>query len=143
MTAPITAPITGQDLGIAAAATRQLFDDLLADAGSDFEEWVTLLTLSQRPEPIERAALRTNLGQLLSIAEPTADRLISRTAARGYVSSGDAVALTAAGEQTFQQLRASVGDLAATLYGDFAPADLETAGRVIRKVAQRAKALAS
>jgi DNA-binding MarR family transcriptional regulator len=143
MTAPITAPITGQDLGVAAAATRRLFDNLLADAGSDFEEWVTLLTLSQRPEAIERAALRTTLGQLLSIAEPTADRLISRTAARGYVSAGDGVSVTAQGEQTLQQLRTSTGELTATLYRDFAPADLETAGRVIREVAQRAKALAS
>jgi DNA-binding MarR family transcriptional regulator len=139
-----TPPVTGQDLGMAQNATRALLDDLLARSGTDFPEWLVLRMISQQGAAA-RDALRDGLAAGLALHPTAAERLLERTAARGYVRPDPQtghVGLTAAGAQRYQGLNDAVNGLTAQLYGDLDPADLAATGRVVREVTRRARTLA-
>lgn len=136
------APVTGQDIGMAQNATRVLLDDLLADAGTDFEEWVVLRLISQNGGQIGRIALADTLAGALTLAAAPVERLIRRTAARGLIHQVvEGYTFTNLGAEAYLRLSDAVGQLTAKLYGDFDQADLATTGRVLREVARKATTL--
>jgi hypothetical protein len=137
------APVTGQDIGMAQNATRALLDNLLADAGSDFEEWVVLRLISQNGGKVGPVALAGTLAGALTLADSPVDRLIRRTVARGFIHQVvEGFTFTNLGAETYLRLSNEVGQITAKLYGDFDPADLATTGRVLREVTRRATTLA-
>jgi DNA-binding MarR family transcriptional regulator len=137
------APVTGQDIGMAQNATRVLLDDLLANAGTDFEEWVILRMISQNGGQVGRVVLAETLAGALTLPAAPVERLIRRTAARGLIHQVvEGYALTNLGAERYVRLSDEVGQLTAKLYADFDPADLAITGRVLREVARKATALA-
>lgn len=138
-------PLTGQDINVAASATRALFNIQLDRAGIAFEEWVALRALAA-PGPAQRATVRGRLAELLSVAPATVERLFDGLAARGLVredGSGDAptVDLTPEGRTVFEQVNNGGLAVAAELYGDMDADDLATTKRVLADVTERAKAM--
>jgi DNA-binding MarR family transcriptional regulator len=137
-----TPPVNGQDIGIAAAATRALLEGVLAREGSDFPESVVLRMLSLRGGTSARQDLRDTLAAALAQHPDATDRLLERTAARGYVELDSVhIGLTEAGAARQRALSEAAVALTARLYEGFDPADLATAGLVLREVARRATAL--
>ena len=66
---------------------------------------------------------------------------VRELAASGFVTeSADSVALTAAGRQRHGQIRDRLTEVTGRLFGDFSAADLETAGRVLAIITERANA---
>jgi DNA-binding MarR family transcriptional regulator len=126
-------------------ATRALLDDLLARSGTDFPEWLVLRLLSQQGAAITREALRDGLAAGLVLHTTAAERLLERTAARGYVRQNPQttdIGLTEAGSERYRGLSDAVAQLTARLYADLDPADLAATGRVLREVTRRATTLA-
>jgi hypothetical protein len=143
MTTPLpTGPtFSGQDIGVAAAATRALLDGLLARAGTDFPAWVALRRLSQ-PGPAPTVdELRRDLINLLTIDATSAALIVERLAARGWTApNGAAVTLTPEGTAFHRRLVEQTGQLTGELYQGIDAADLAAAKRVLGEVTQRANA---
>lgn len=143
MTTPLpTGPtFSGQDIGMAAAATRALLDGLLARAGTDFPAWVALRRLAQ-PGPAPTVdELRRDLANLLTADATTVALVVERLAARGWtVQDGPAVTLSPEGVAFHQGLVDETVQLTGELYRGIDTADLAAAKRVLGEVAQRANA---
>jgi hypothetical protein len=143
MTTPLpTGPaFSGQDIGMAAAATRALLDGLLARAGTDFPAWVALRRLAQ-PGPAPTVdELRRDLANLLTADATTVALVVERLAARGWtVQDGPAVTLSPDGVAFHQGLVAETARLTGELYRGIDTADLAAAKRVLGEVTQRANA---
>jgi DNA-binding MarR family transcriptional regulator len=143
MTTPLPSGpgFSGQDLGMAAAATRALFDSLLARAGTDFPAWVALRRLAQPGPAPTLDALRRDLAGLLTADLTSVTLLIDRLAARGWtVLDGSAVTLSPDGVAFHRRLVGEIGELTGELYRGIEPADLDAAKRVLGVVTQRANA---
>jgi hypothetical protein len=138
MTDTPTPPLTGIDIGVAAQATRALLDELLVAAETTFPEWVTLRTVALAPAPPARDALRHDLASALRVDEGEIETTLAGLARKGLLTGS--VELTADGTARFDRLQAGVQRITAELYGEFDPADLAVAGRVLRQVAERATA---
>jgi DNA-binding MarR family transcriptional regulator len=138
-------PLTGQDINVAANATRALLDVQLDRAGLAFEQWVALRALTA-PGPAERATVRGRLAELLSIPPATVDELLDGLAARGLVREDGtvdtaAVDLTPQGRAAFDQVNDGGLATAAKLYGDMDSGDLATTKRVLADITERARAM--
>jgi hypothetical protein len=143
MTTPLpTGPaFSGQDLGMAAAATRALLDGLLARAGTDFPAWVALRRLAQPGPAPTLDELCRDLATLLTADATSVALVVDRLAARGWtVQEGSAVALSPEGVAFHQGLVEEIGRLTGELYRGIDPADLAAAKRVLGEVTQRANA---
>ncbi|MGI8336097.1 MarR family winged helix-turn-helix transcriptional regulator [Actinomadura scrupuli] len=132
-------PLTGQDIGLAANATRKLLDILLDRTGTTFDEWVALRTLALEGPVIPPAALLPDLAGKLSAGEPAVAALLDRLTARGLVQEG--FALTADGQALFARLRDAVAGVTARMYGDLDAGDLAVTRRVLAQVTERAHRL--
>jgi hypothetical protein len=143
MTTPLpTGPaFSGQDIGVAAAATRALLDGLLARAGTDFPAWVALRRLAQ-PGPAPTVdELRRDLASLLTADATSVALVVERLAARGWtVQEGAAVTLSPDGAAFHRGLVDEVGRLTGELYRGIDAADLAAAKRVLGEVTERANA---
>jgi hypothetical protein len=148
MTSPTAAPqnlVNGQDIGVAARATRSVLDRFLATAGIDFDLWIALRVIDQAGRALPRAELVQTLVTNLGLDPATARLLIERVVALGwYAPSGaDLIGLSQAGVERYASLLAGVGDITAELYGGIDVADLMAAKRVLVEVARRAAARAA
>lgn len=129
-------PLTGQDINIAAAATRSLLDVQLERAGLTFPQYLVLRGLTAQG-PASPAGLSALLAPLPGprtdvVAELTAKALVRPAAP-------DSVELTPQGEELFQRLTRATDEVAAAVYGDLDPGELEVARRVLAEVTQRAQ----
>ncbi len=107
MPAPQTLPL-GLHLNQAARAVRQAFDEALTRAGGSLPVWLVLLNL-KTGQPANQRALAASVG----IGDATLTHHLNAMERDGYVTrTRDAanrrihvVAITAAGEQVFTELR--------------------------------------
>jgi hypothetical protein len=138
---PTGAGFSGQDLGVAAVATRALLDGLLARAGTDFPAWVALRRLAQ-PGPAPTAdELRRDLANLLTADATSAALVVERLAARGWTAQeGPVVTLSPDGVAFHRGLVEEIGRLTGELYRGIDAADLAATKRVLNEVTQRANA---
>lgn len=129
MTTDPAPKLFGQQLGETVAATRIVLDNVLAEAGTDFPRWVTLNSLATAtPLPDD---------------DPTLAAAAEALAGEGFVTRGPSgLALTAAGETRYGELRSLVAATSDRIYAGMPQDDLETARRVLAEVADRARALA-
>jgi DNA-binding MarR family transcriptional regulator len=142
MTAPTAGPVNGQDINVAARATRGVLDRLLADAGCDFNTWIGLLLVAQAGGRVPRAELPAILATPLSLDTDTAELAIRRMVGRGWYreADGDTIELTAEGLAFYERLRDRSTAVAGELYVGMDPTELATAKRVLTEMTQRALA---
>jgi DNA-binding MarR family transcriptional regulator len=141
-------PVTGQDINVAARATRRLLEGLLAEAGTSFPTSATLNTLVARGPSVPKEHLVRELGAGLDVDSSTVLALLRHLKTRGLVREtrpgGEAtplhIELTPAGEAEHRRLRTIVGAATAELYSGFDADDLATARRVLVTVTERAAA---
>lgn len=136
--------LTGQDIGMAARATRALLDMVLDEAGTTFEIWVTLNTLAQTGSPVRRDALRWDLAGRLGVDESSITPLLDQLASAGLVEAsrvpGGTVDITPDGEAMYGRLRDAIARTSADLYAGLDPDDLAVTRRVLLEVTDRATA---
>ena len=136
-------PFDGRDLNLAARATRDVLDALLAEATIDFEQWVTLRTVGLAGE-IDTARLRSGIAADLRVSPQAADDLVSWLLGSGRAEERDGLTvLTPDGRARFDRLQRAIGVATADLYARIPQADLATTARVLREVTDRAAALVS
>jgi DNA-binding MarR family transcriptional regulator len=133
-------PFDGRDLNLAARATRDVLDALLAAASIDFEQWVALRTVGLAGE-IDTARLRSGIAADLRVSPQAADDLVSWLlgSGRGEERDGQTV-LTRDGRARFDRLQRAMGAATAELYAGIPQADLAATARVLREVTDRAAA---
>ncbi|MEV4130672.1 hypothetical protein AB0J72_00715 [Dactylosporangium sp. NPDC049742] len=126
--------LNGRILGQAERATRAVLDRLLARSGTTFEQWVAVnLTAAG---PLTRAELLAQMSAGLR-TDPAAH--VDAAFGAGLLT-GD-VALTDLGRSRYEEISAGIKALTVQIYGDLSPEDLDTAGRVLLQVTERANAL--
>ncbi len=109
----------------------------------DEAQWITLTLTAAGAGAGGRGQLVTQVAHGLKIDEARARAHLDSLAAEGLVrDSGDAapVRLTATGEQVHGQIRTAVTQVTKRLWGDLPIADLDTAGRVLSIITDRAGA---
>jgi DNA-binding transcriptional regulator PaaX len=142
MTNP-TPVVNGQLVGLAHYASRTLLERVLAPTGTTFTQSVMLRTLADHGGHLERTSLVT----LVMNALKGADEQAARTAVQDLVTdklldspAEDQVSLTDTGRELLEEIQAAGKEIASRLYADIPQEDLETAGRVLTLVLERANA---
>jgi len=129
-------PFNGQDINVAAAATRAILDMLLAEAGLTFHQFVAL-----RAMPGERAAVAERA------AGPGADtaalgRAIDELAAAG-LAHGTPIEPTTRGRELLERITAASVRTGDQLFDGIPIEDQVIVKRVLDLVTERAKVLRS
>jgi DNA-binding MarR family transcriptional regulator len=147
MTTVTQPPVTGQDINLAARATRKALEVLLAEQGASFQPLATLNSIAARGATLDAEALVRNLANAFDVDSQTVHSVLHGLQARGLVrqtpSHADSQShfeLTADGAQELQRLNAIVGQLTAKLYRDFDPQELATTRQVLVTLTERAEA---
>ena len=139
-------PVNGQDINLAARATRKALDVLLAEQGTTFPPFGTMNTLVARGGAADRDALVDFIATALELDALTVRLLLHGLQERGLVrqhvtSGGRAeIELTLEGRLEHQRLSALAGQLTAELYRGLDPADLAVTRRVLVTLTERANA---
>ncbi|HEV7651638.1 MAG TPA: hypothetical protein VGP26_26090 [Actinophytocola sp.] len=121
----------GQDINIAAAATRGVLDTLLTSAGLTFLQFVAL-----RAMPGERAAVAERAAGPAAPA-PAVRAAIDELEAAG-LANGDPVEPTARGRELFERITAESVRIGDRLFEGIPAADQATAKRVLDLITTRA-----
>jgi hypothetical protein len=133
-------PFTGRDLNLAARATRDVLDALLAEERIDFHQSVTLRTVGLAGA-VDTAGLRPRIAADLRVSAQAADDLVSWLLSTGLAEQRDGqTVLTPDGRARFDRLQRTIGAATAELYAGIPPADLAATARVLRQLTDRAAA---
>lgn len=133
-------PFDGRDLNLAARATRDVLNALLAQARIDFDQWVTLRTVGLAGGA-DTAGLPPRIAADLRVSPRAADDLLSWLLDTGLAEQRDGqTLLTPAGRARFDRLQRAIGAASADLYAGIPLEDLATTARVLREVTDRAAA---
>ncbi|NUR89195.1 MAG: MarR family transcriptional regulator [Nonomuraea sp.] len=125
-------PLTGQDINVAAAATRSLLDLHLRRADLTFPQFVAMRRLAQGP------ATAADLADALRpIPGPHTD-VLGELQRLGLAAGFE---LTPAGRTLLAGLTEATDEVARTIYGDLDPEEMETTRRVLAEVTDRARRL--
>ena len=143
----VAQPVTGQDINLAARATRQALDVLLAEQGTSFPPLAAMNAIGSRGATLEANAVVAMLGNALDVDPETIRTILHGLEARGLVrqvtSNADGKThfeLTAAGTAEHRRLSAVTAALTAELYRDFDAEDLATTRRILVTLTERANA---
>ncbi|WP_329124249.1 MarR family transcriptional regulator [Streptomyces sp. NBC_01465] len=139
-TAPTT--VNGQVIGQAHYATRALLEGLLVKSGASFHQGLGLNYVAAQGGSADIEAIVGGLVGGVKIDAALARAVVDELIAAKLLEAapGDVVRFTDAGAELHAYTRAAGAKLTARLYGDIPAADLETAGRVLALVTQRANA---
>jgi hypothetical protein len=135
-------PLT-QFIGRTERTLRALMDLVLADTGGTFHQWVALNFTAAGGDSIDRSELIAQLAGALQIDDTAAEATIAEMADERLLqtASGSDVALSEAGHERYERIRAAIGEITAPLYGDLPPLDLATTRRVLTTISDRADTL--
>jgi len=140
------ASLTGQDIGQAATATRAVFNRLLAETGTTFNDWVILNDLGTSGQKANQNDVVGRLARALQTDETPVRAALTELVRQSLVNqtpsatNNPEISLTPAGTSRFHQVQEGIKQIAQRLYGDLAPEDLATAHRVLGIVTERANA---
>jgi DNA-binding MarR family transcriptional regulator len=138
----IAQPVNGQDINLAAQATRKALEVVLAEQGTTFAPLAALNTIGARGAALDTAALVGTLAGGLQVEEQAVLTILHGLAARGLVrrraAESDGYELTDAGAAEQQRIAERVGNLTAQLYAGLDPEDLATTRRVLVTLTDRA-----
>lgn len=138
---PTPTPIlSGQEIAVAARATRAVLDAVLRDAGTTFPAWVALNVLGTNGASVPREALQRTLAEGLPADPGSVAGLLDEVEAAGLLRGTASVELTPEGRARYEDLRGAIGAAAARLWAGFDPDDLATTRRVLLEVTERARA---
>ncbi|GAA1373927.1 MarR family transcriptional regulator [Streptomyces beijiangensis] len=137
-TAPTT--VNGQVIGQAHYATRALLEGLLVQSGATFHQTLGLNYVATRGGSADIGAIVDALVGGVKIEAELARTVVDELIAAKLLEAapGDLVRFTDAGAELHANTRAAGAELTVRLYGDIPAADLETAGRVLALVTERA-----
>jgi hypothetical protein len=136
-----TPTLNGQLIGQAQLATRAVLDQLLAETGTPFVQWVVLNVLATSGGTLPRSELVDRVASGLKVDESDARGALGELVAARFVEDDDSTArLTGPGAARYGQIQAGIDAITARLYGDLPPADLAAAARVLTIVTERANA---
>jgi hypothetical protein len=129
----MTTPLNGQIIGQAERTTRAVLDRLLARTGTGFDQWVALsLAATTGVTGV------TGLADALRIDPVAAEEIIGGLRDAGLLTSSGA--LTPAGQERHDQIRAGITGITERLYGDLPADELAVAGRILTTITDRARA---
>ena len=136
--------LTGQHIGQAHYATRALLETSLAKTGIPFAGWLMASFIATAGPVVTEAAAIERITDGLKVDERTAGDALEQLVGAGWVkrTPGEPprIELAPSGAARVQELTAATSGIAARLYGDIAPDDLEIARRVLETVTERANA---
>lgn len=134
-------PVLGtQVIGQAESALGAILGPLLARTGTTFNQWLVLTVTAASGSAIDRGQLVARIAGARKIDAHQVETALSELTAAGLVLDQPRVGLSEVGQARYHEIRAAVDDVTARLFGDFPPADLATAGRVLAIVTARANA---
>jgi DNA-binding MarR family transcriptional regulator len=137
----VAQPVTGQDINLAARATRKALEVVLAEQGFAFAPLATLNTIAGRGAVLDRQSLVRFLASAFDVDQQSVHTILHGLERRGLVHHTDGrVALTATGTAELGRLNAITGQLTQQLYRDFDPDDLAATRRVLVTLTERAEA---
>jgi DNA-binding MarR family transcriptional regulator len=132
----------GQDINVAAAATRAILDALLDREGVTFGQFVALRGLAGIGAPASRDAVAQRAaGPAADVA--TVRRAIDQLEAAGLVAAAeqDLVVPTESGQELFERVTTATVRAGDELFDGIAGQDLAVTKRVLDQVTQRAQAV--
>src|SRR5438445_5904560 len=127
-------------LGQTEKALNAILDRQLAGTGLTEPQWITLTLTVGSGGTVEREQLVGRLADALKVSEGEAQAHIAELAAAQLLDAreGSMVTVTDTGQQLHGRIRTVVTDITQRMWGDLAPEDLATAGRVLRTILARA-----
>ena len=138
-------PVNGQDINVAAAATRKVLEVLLAEQGTSFGPMATLNTIaSPLGAALDREALVAHLSGALGVDATSVRGILHGLQARGLVELTGAAGpdarfqLTAAGIAEQRRVSQVIAGVTTELYSGLDPADLATTRQVLVVLTERA-----
>jgi DNA-binding MarR family transcriptional regulator len=137
MTAPRT--FNGQNINLAAAATRGVLDALVARAGLTFEQFVTLRTLVGAGPADRETVARTTAGPAAD--EAAIGRALDQLEAAGLIRTGENCLFEPApqGKELFEQVSMASAQAGDQLFEGIDGRDLAVTERVLDLITRRAK----
>ncbi|MFJ5533144.1 MarR family winged helix-turn-helix transcriptional regulator [Streptomyces sp. NPDC093261] len=142
MTQP-TPVANGQLVGLTHYASRALLERVLARTGTTFVQSSALRTLADHGGRLDRAWLAAEVIGALKIVDETAvDTAVDGLVADRFLdaTADGRVSLTDPGRELLEGIQGGGREIASRLYADIPREDLETAGRVLALVLERANA---
>jgi hypothetical protein len=142
MTNP-TPVVNGRLLGLTHYASRALLERVLARTGTTFNQSVALQALAANGGDMERARLVGGVVDSLKIVDEAAAGAAVEQLIAGKlldVSAEDRVSFTDHGRELYDGIQAGGKEVASRLYAGIPQGDLESAGRVLALVLERANA---
>jgi hypothetical protein len=139
---PPAAPLT-QFIGRTERTLRALMDQVLADTGGTFPQWVALNFTAVNGDSIDRNQLIARLANALQIDDTAAEATITEMADERLLqtASGSLIALSDAGRDRYTRIRAAIDQTTAPLYAYIPADDLAAARRVLTTISERADTL--
>ena len=133
--------LSPQLIGQAEKTLNAILERHLSGAGLSEPQWITLTLAVMGGDPIGRDQLARRVASAAKFSEADVQTRITELAdARLLDVADDAVAVTDGGKQLHARIRATNNELTERLWGDLPRADLDTAGRVLAVVLERANA---
>jgi hypothetical protein len=137
---PPTPPLSGQDINVAARASRLALIAGLEPLDTTFEPW-TVINLVGSGQATDETTLGSRLAAGIGLSNADIEALFAELeAADLLVRTDGALSLTAAGTDLFGRGSTMVAGLVGQLYAGFAPDDLATTRRVLVELTARAQA---
>ncbi|MFJ5303233.1 MarR family transcriptional regulator [Streptomyces sp. NPDC088350] len=128
-------------IGLAHYAGRAVLESVLTRHGLDFQQQITLRLVAVAGGPVERDRLVEEVVTSLKADEATVRGVVEQLLAAGLVEAdGAGIRLTDAGREKFDRVSSETGVHTARVYADIPAQDLETAGRVLTLITERANA---
>jgi DNA-binding MarR family transcriptional regulator len=139
-----TPTFSAQVIGQTEKALNAILDRLLIGTGLTEPQWVTLTVTVSGDGTVGRAELVRRMAGFLKVSPEDAQARIAELAAAQLLEApdeeGSPVKATEAGRALHARIRAATAATTERLWGDLAPADLATSGRVLGTVLERANA---
>src|SRR5215471_16041783 len=126
----VAQPLTGQDINLAARATRKALEVVLAEQGFAFAPLATLNTIVGRGPALDRDGIIRFVSGALDVDPQTVVTIVHGLESRGLVRhAGTHLELTEMGAAELAQLNAIIAQLTVKLYAGLDPDDLIAAHR--------------
>ncbi|MHB8692006.1 MAG: MarR family winged helix-turn-helix transcriptional regulator [Solirubrobacteraceae bacterium] len=143
-TPPSGSPFGTQAIGQTEKALGAILDRQLAGTGLTERQWVTLSVTATFGFTLTREQLLGRLAGVFKVDQAGAEELVSQLADDGLVhetvDDEQRIEATRTGAELFARVRGSITEITERLWGDLPASDLETAGRVLATVLERANA---
>jgi DNA-binding MarR family transcriptional regulator len=128
-------------IGLAHYAGRAVLESVLIRYGLDFQQQITLRLVAVADGPVGREQLVGEVASALKVDAAIVRDVVDRLTSAKLIEGDEAeVRITDAGRERFDRVSDETGTYSARIYADIPEQDLETAGRVLTLITERANA---